>query len=110
MAEKRTETLFGGLRRRKQEKAGGNPEPEVVPAPAPVRQPSMRHKTKKIGQTLYLDPAVDDKLDEILLTRKGEISPYTGRRLRKHDLFLEAIDLLFAETGEGSIKSLAERG
>ncbi len=99
---KRTESLFEALRNKRAEA----PTPEE---PAAARPRSGRHKTKKVGQTLYLDPVVDDKLDEILMTRKGEISPYTGRRLRKHDLILEAIDLLLAETGEGSILSLVNR-
>ena len=99
---KRTEGLFQSLQRNRRADVAAS---EVAPA----QTRTGRHKTKKVGQTLYLDPAVDDKLDEILMTRKGEISPYTGRRLRKHDLLLEALDLLFAETGEGSILSLAER-
>lgn len=82
------------------------PKDAPPPDPTPSRRP--RHRRKKIGQTLYLDPRVHDKIEEILASRKGELSPYTGRRLRKHDLFLQALDLLFEQTGEGSIESLRE--
>ena len=85
------------------------PRPQVKPPTNERRTTAAsRHKAKRTGQTLYLDPAVDRKLREMLLARDGEISAYTNLKLRKHDLLLEAIDLLLKANGEKSILDLIE--
>lgn len=78
-------------------------EPEASAPPAIPEPKKSRHKKPKVAQTLYLDEAVHKALMGIVAVKYGETSPYTGRKLRLHDLLLAGVDEILAKHGEKSI-------
>lgn len=66
-------------------------EPAAEDVPAPAGKPY-----KRVG--LYLDPTVKREVETIAFTHER----------KAHDLYLEAIDLLFKKYGRPSIKQLTK--
>lgn len=65
-------------------------------APLRYEQAITRAPAVKVKSTLYLDPAVHRKLQEIAFEQ----------RIKLHDLYLDAIDLLLREAGQRSIAEI----
>lgn len=91
------EPLAKLLKRRQGVQEEAKPEAEESPDAA---------TSKPERKMLYLDPEVVEVVSQILSARRGQKSAYTGRKLREHDLYLEAIDLLLEKYGETSIAQL----
>lgn len=86
------------------------PVPQPAPAPAAPRerQQVRRFTTEKVAATVYLDPPVETLISDVAHNRRGEVSPYTGQKFKRHDIFLEALDEWMKSRGYGSIHGLRE--
>jgi hypothetical protein len=70
------------------------PPPAPVPAPTEPRPGTLKARTHQFS--LYLEPAVHDKLREIAYVERVKI----------HQLVMEGVDLMLKARGQPSVKKL----